>query len=77
MALVCVPKPGKVIVKSAEHVSDVDADYNHHTFYEIELIIEQCLMCRTAAKFIADICFYLCDMEHHGLMQFNASMNSR
>ena len=27
MVLVCVPLPGKQIVKSAEHVSDVDADY--------------------------------------------------
>ena len=27
MVLVCVPIPGKEIVKSAEHVSDVDADY--------------------------------------------------
>ena len=27
MVLVCVPMPGKEIVKSAEHVSDVDADY--------------------------------------------------
>ena len=28
MVLVCVPIPGKESVKSAEHVSDVDADYN-------------------------------------------------
>ena len=32
MVLVCVPIPGQEIVKLAEYVSDVDADYKPHLY---------------------------------------------
>ena len=37
MVLVCVSIPGKAIVKSSEHVNDVDAAYNSHLYLYIYL----------------------------------------
>ena len=43
IALVCVPIPGNEIVKSAEHVIDIEADYNPHLYFTFTPQVKQLL----------------------------------
>ena len=43
IVLVCVPIPGKAIVKLAEHVIDMDADYKHNLFFNLHWHLKICV----------------------------------